>query len=93
MVDELYAQQTWFELVRKHWPGITDEDVELVLWNATCFPFGSVEQVTAQLIEKYQQSNGSPEYAVAIADREMNEEMKRYLAAQREDNGANPPAV
>jgi hypothetical protein len=93
MVDELYAQQTWFELVRKHWPGISDDGVELVLWNATCFPFGNVEQVTAQLIEKYQQSSGNPEYAVAIAMKEMDDEMARYRAEHPRDTATDTAPV
>lgn len=74
---------TWIELVRECWPGISDGDAESVLFNATCFPFGTVEQVQASLREKYAQSGGIPERALAIAIEEIDAAMAELRA--RED--------
>jgi len=42
---------TWRELVREHFPGATDQLCDFLLWERTCFPCGSREEVEAQLIE------------------------------------------
>jgi hypothetical protein len=71
-------EQTWIQLVRDNWPGISDEDADMVLWNATCFPFGTEAQVTKHIQEKCVQSNGDPVTAVDIAHRELDEAMRRH---------------
>ena len=41
----------WIELVKKHWPNISNEGANDILWNATCFPMGSAELVEEQIKE------------------------------------------
>lgn len=73
-------QQTWMELVRENWPGISDEDAERVLFNATCFPFGTEELVVWHLKQKYQQSGGDPDRAMTIALEELDAAMAEIRA-------------
>lgn len=40
---------TWSDLVRKYFPTATDRDADFVLWEHTCFPMGSAEDVEEQL--------------------------------------------
>ena len=40
---------TWADLVRKYFPDADDQLVEFLLWEKTCFPLGSVEEVEGQL--------------------------------------------
>jgi hypothetical protein len=42
---------TWVDLVREYFPDIAAEDAEYLLWEKTCFPLGSLEQVKQQLAE------------------------------------------
>lgn len=44
-------RRNMIELVREHLPGVSDEEAGYILWNHTCFPFGTQEQVKAQLEE------------------------------------------
>lgn len=90
MVDELYAQQTWFDLVRKHWPGINDDEADLVLWNATCFPFGTVDQVTSNIIEMHARSGGDPREAVNLAVADITRELAALTAREAESSTPAP---
>jgi len=40
---------TWADLVRKYFPDADDQLVEFLLWEKTCFPFGSAEEVERRL--------------------------------------------
>ena len=40
---------TWIDLVREYFPDAADSECDRLLWNDTCFPFGTIEQVQAQL--------------------------------------------
>jgi selenocysteine lyase/cysteine desulfurase len=72
------AKELWIDMVRENWPGISNEDADLVLWNATCFPFGRPDRVAKDLREMYARSNGNPMLAVAMAEADIEAEMKKY---------------
>lgn len=68
----------WIELVQRHWPGVDEEAANALLWNATCFPIGTVEQIEEQIKEAYAKGQGNVGQAIAIVEDEMFEEFKRY---------------
>lgn len=77
----------WVELVQRHWPGISDEDANNVLWNATCFPMGDAELVEEQIKEAYVKGNGNVAQAIAVVEDEMFEEFKRFKTMDILKNG------
>ena len=79
----------WVELVQKHWPNINAEQANELLWNATCFPMGSAEEIELQIISAYQKGQGSVSQAIAIVEEEMYEEFKRHKVMEvlKEQNG------
>ena len=77
----------WIELVKKHWPNISNESANELLWNATCFPMGDAEIIEAQLIEAYTKSKGDVGYAIALVEEEMWEEFKRFKTMDILKNG------
>jgi hypothetical protein len=79
----------WIELVQQHWPGISQEDANEVLWNATCFPMGSVADVEQQIKEAYIKGQGNVGQAIAVVEDEMFEEFKRHKVMEvlKEQNG------
>mgnify|MGYP003323478920 CR=1 FL=1 len=68
---------TWPELVRTIWPKATDDQVELLLWETTCYPMGSAEQVEQQLRDIYTKSNGDVALALEITYKEISEQMAK----------------
>jgi len=40
---------TWRDLVKRFFPDVTEEECNFILWELTCYPFGSVLQVARQL--------------------------------------------
>jgi hypothetical protein len=77
----------WVELVQKHWPNISPEDANELLWNATCFPMGDAETIELQIIQAYQKGNGNVSQAIAIVEDEMYEEFKRHKVMEVLKNG------
>lgn len=41
----------WLDLVRKYFPGISDEEADFILWERTAYPMAGVETVEEQLKE------------------------------------------
>jgi hypothetical protein len=77
----------WVELVQQHWPNISPEDANELLWNATCFPMGDVETIEQQIKEAYRKGNGNVSQAIAIVEDEMYEEFKRHKVMEVLKNG------
>ena len=77
----------WVELVKKHWPGISDNDATDVLWSATCFPMGDAETIEQQIKEAYIKGQGSVGQAIAQVEDEMFEEFKRHKVMEVLKNG------
>lgn len=51
-LEDLLAEwhdMTWNDLVRQYFPNADDEMANFILWELTCFPLGSAEQVKEQL--------------------------------------------
>lgn len=71
---------TWNEMVRRLWPGISEEDVNDLLWGATCFPFGDVRTTVKQLLQAKRAGRGNVSAALAFADEQMNEAMRKAHA-------------
>ena len=68
---------TWINLVASIWPNITEAQCDLLLWETTCFPFGSAEKVEQQLKENYVQSDGNIEKLLAICDAKLRDEVSK----------------
>ena len=43
-VEDLEGKQ-WGEVVRHYKPEATDEEVDLILWEETCYPMSTVETI------------------------------------------------
>lgn len=43
--------QTYEDLVRRYFPDATDDEVGFILWEKTCFPFGTAEHIEEQILE------------------------------------------
>jgi len=75
--------QKCIDAVKETWPDLPEENYDDLLTGATCFPFGSSEEVRNQLIDIGKKSNYNLEFALEIVWIETTEEMKRCIA--RED--------
>lgn len=62
---------TWLDLVYRFWGPCSNEDADTLLWNCTCFPFGSPLMVARQLKDIKERSGGNITNAVDIVDKEM----------------------
>ena len=63
--------------VEKHYPELSDEEGGELLISATCFPFGSPEQIEDQLIELKDKTDGTMGGAIAFAHKELDEAMSK----------------
>ncbi len=45
--------KTWRDMAREYVPKATDEEIDFILWEYTCYPFGSEEDVRNQLKNLY----------------------------------------
>lgn len=77
----------WVELVQRHWPGISPEDANDVLWSATCFPMGDADTIEAQVKQAYFKGHGDVGLAIAQVEDEMFEEFKRHKVMEVLKNG------
>ena len=57
------------------YPKISDDDKFRLLMSATCFPFGSPEQVAEQLMDHLANTDGTVDAAIARAHRQLDKEM------------------
>lgn len=44
------------DLVRYYFPMVDDEDVDWILWNVTCFPYGPIGRINDMIYEWYLKS-------------------------------------
>lgn len=79
----------WVEMVQRHWPKIDQEVASMLLWNATCFPMGTAEEIEEQIKTAYIKSHGDVGLAIAQVEDEMWEEFKKYKVMEvlKEQNG------
>lgn len=60
------------DTVEANFPGLTDKELDSLLWGATCFPFGSPEQICRQLREHRRTIDdlrANPDFQVRNQDR------------------------
>lgn len=55
------------DAVKTYWPDLREEQCAILLWGATCFPFGTGEQTAAQVKEMAEKSGCDLGKALAIA--------------------------
>ena len=46
------------EIVRYYFPTADEEDVDFILWNHSCFPYGPIEKINDGIYEYYLKSKG-----------------------------------
>lgn len=64
------------EALKQYFPTATDEEVDGLMWCATCFPFGDEDQIVENIKEKGIQSNSNIDLAINIAHEEIKKGMK-----------------
>lgn len=71
---------TWIEFVRRvtEQVGLTDDECNRLLWNASCFPFGSPGQVEATLTDAWVNGGKSVEGALRYSHLKLDEAMVDY---------------
>ena len=70
--------------VKKYWPDLPDDQYGTLLYGATCFPFGSPEQVEQHLKEMAEKTNCNLDMALAIADIETEKAMQEIRKEDEE---------
>jgi hypothetical protein len=68
----------YIDMVKQHWPGITTSDAESLLWETTCFGFGSAREVEAQIRKAYETSGGNVKQALDNAYAEIDRAMEQH---------------
>jgi len=63
------------ESAKKWYPKLDDKELDSLLVCGTCFPFGSPEQVDAQLQELAEKTDGTLHGALAYAEEENEKAM------------------
>lgn len=48
-------QMTWGDVVKHYWPDISEDEVDRILWEETCYPFDTKLSLK-QIYNKYQSS-------------------------------------
>ena len=67
--------QKCVDAVEQYFPAVKHEDVGVLLFGATCFPFGGPEDVERQLREMHDAGVSTLDGAHAYAEREMDAAM------------------
>lgn len=68
----------YIDMVKRHWPGISTSDAECLLWETTCFGFGSAREVEQQIKEAYDTSGGDVEKAIADVYAEIDRVIEQH---------------
>ena len=50
-MSEKENEEAWGDLVLKYFPNATEEEMDFILWEKTCYPFGTADQVEKQILE------------------------------------------
>lgn len=66
--------QKCFDAVILHLPKIPEDKISSVLMNATCFPFGSPENVESNILELKQNTDGSYNQILSYAKKQLDSE-------------------
>lgn len=69
---------TWHEWARQIWPGLSDDEAGVILWNCTCFPLGPIELIESQFRESHAKSGGDVSLALQISSDELDAAMQAH---------------
>lgn len=69
-------------LAKKYYPHMDDEELGDLLMEATCFPFGSPEQVERNLIELVENTDGTLQGAIDFTYKQMKEAFENQIQCQ-----------
>lgn len=72
-------------LVRRFFPGASKKMCLALLWNATSYPFGSLQHNKKQLKDYAHRSNRNSLQAMALADEDLHLAMKEFRESHPED--------
>lgn len=70
--------QKCVDAAKRHYPQLNDREIGILLFEATCFPFGSPEQVEEQLVSLKAKTDGSLGAALQLADEETDMAMRDF---------------
>lgn len=65
------------DIIEKYYPGLSDEEANDLLFNATCFPFGSFAQVEENLKELIEKTDGTVNGAIEFSYKQMAEVLSK----------------
>lgn len=83
-MTETYTTKELVEVVVKYYPDISDEQMGNLLWEATCFPFGTLGMIEKNLQDHIRETDGTVQGAI---DRSM--EMLESAAADIRSKNEN----
>jgi len=69
---------TWLDLTRSVVGDLSDDDCHDLLWNASCYPFGSPEQVEKSLRESWENGGRTVDGAISYAHAELDGAMDEH---------------
>lgn len=76
---------TMIDDAKRIWPGIDDNEAEMLLWETTSYPFGTDIAVLKQLEQSYKKHNGNVDAAIADAYAVIDQAMCEYNEHHRMD--------
>jgi hypothetical protein len=71
------------EALTTYFPNATIEELDSVLWGATCYPFGTQEQVLASIVEAAKEGKNDVSAALAWADKIENEALQEIHSIEK----------
>ena len=80
-----------YKTAQRLFPDVPEESLTDLLWGATCFPFGSAEQITSQLQEMHNVGLVTLEDAMAYAERKMDKAMERMSGGRHDKERSDSP--
>lgn len=78
-------EKTLGDLVEQYYPGLSSEEMNDLLFNATCFPFGNFEKIEENLKELKENTDGTVSGAIEYSYQQMMEILDRTNRQQEEE--------
>lgn len=79
-------RQQYVDALNWYWPGLSNQERYELLWGATAYPAGDLDQIERQLCELADKSGGNLAKALAIADAEDEQAMGPDAPWRHEDD-------
>ncbi len=76
------TNRDYFEACQRHYPDITVDQAGNLLMNATCYPFGTVEQVEQNLKDAVANTDGTIQAAIFYAADQLDEAWDEVKATE-----------